>query len=195
MYEADMQKADAYKRLPGFYKYISEQEFEEYLRLAELQRDYLIHNIENNTVWEWEGGSNCLIVGRNEKQKKRGSETESAHTEGIRLIDAKFKDSRPEETVNQIRKILDDAGIRTKATWLDSQVKGCYSNRIELQESTVGQNGKGMTKEFALASGYAELMERIQTGYFYVGSQDKELEVSHGFTAFRKSVTYPLTNF
>ncbi|MDD4565938.1 MAG: YcaO-like family protein [Eubacteriales bacterium] len=177
MYEADMQKADTYKKLTGFYKYISEGELEEYLRLAELQRDYLIHNAENNTIWEWEGGSNCLIVGRNKKQKKRGSGTESAY-----LIDTKFKDSLPEETVNQIQKLLGTVGIRTRTVWLDSQVKGCYSNRIELQESTVGQNGKGMTKEFALASGYAELMERIQTGYFYVGSQDKELEISHGFT-------------
>jgi len=177
MFESDMQKADNYKKLPGFYKYISEQEIEEYLRLAELQRDYLIHNIESNTIWEWEGGSNCLIVGRNEKQKNRGRDAENIH-----LIDTKFKDSLPEETVNQIQKILDGVGTRTKVTWLDSQVKGCYSNRIELQGSAAGQNGKGMTKEFALASGYAELMERIQTGYFYVGNQDKELEVSHGFT-------------
>lgn len=177
MFESDMHKVKIYKKLPGFHKYISEGELDEYLRLAKLQRDYLLHNAENNSTWEWEGGSNCLIVGRNEKQKKQECDTERAH-----LIDIKFKDSPPEETVNRIQKILEDVGIRTKVTWLDSQVKDCYSNRIELQESAVGQNGKGMTKEFALASGYAELMERIQTGYYYMGSQDKELAVSHGFT-------------
>jgi ribosomal protein S12 methylthiotransferase accessory factor len=99
----------------------------------------------------------------------------------MELIDAKFKDSNPTETVRRIKAILLQAGITTKEIWNSSLVSGCYSVRIEIQGSRIGQNGKGMTKEFALASGYAELMERLQTGYFYVGEQDFELEVYHGF--------------
>lgn len=97
------------------------------------------------------------------------------------LIDSKFKEDHPLSTVNKIRNILFKAGIFTVEQWTDSGIKGCYSVRIEIAGSHIGQNGKGVTREFALASGYAELMERIQSNYFYVGAFDNELRAYNGF--------------
>ncbi len=96
-------------------------------------------------------------------------------------IDRKFKEDQPLSTVTRIRNALFQAGIFTIEKWTDSEIEGCYSVRIELAGTQIGQNGKGVTKELALASGYAELMERIQSGYFYVGAQDSDLMQEQGF--------------
>lgn len=84
------------------------------------------------------------------------------------LRDADFKDERPLKTVEKIKGILKNYGIETEERWMDSGVPYCYSLRITVSGTTFGTNGKGLTKEFALASGYGELMERLQLGY--VGS-------------------------
>lgn len=84
--------------------------------------------------------------------------------------DADFKDERPLKTVERIKGILKDHGIETEESWMDSGVPYCYSLRIAVSGTTFSTNGKGLTKEFALASGYGELMERLQLGY--VGSVD-----------------------
>ena len=97
------------------------------------------------------------------------------------LIDSKFKEDHPLSTVNRIRNILFKAGIFTVEQWTDSGIKGCHSVRIEIAGSHIGQNGKGVTREFALASGYAELMERIQSNYFYVGALDDKMRSYSGF--------------
>lgn len=97
------------------------------------------------------------------------------------LIDSKFKEDHPLSTVNRIRNILFKAGIFTVEQWTDSGIKGCHSVRIEIAGSHIGQNGKGVTREFALASGYAELMERIQSNYFYVGALDDKMRAYGGF--------------
>lgn len=81
------------------------------------------------------------------------------------LIDERFKDSSPEKTVEKIRGILASYGIETKEVWYDSNVKNCYSVRVSVKDAEFGANGKGITKELALASGYAELMERMQAGF------------------------------
>lgn len=91
------------------------------------------------------------------------------------MIDRKFKEDQPLSTVTRIRNALLRAGIFTIERWTDLEIEGCYSVRIELDGTHIGQNGKGVTRELALASGYAELMERIQSGYFYVGAQDASL--------------------
>lgn len=80
-------------------------------------------------------------------------------------IDEKFKDSSPIETVKRIQSILADRGIEVEESWFDSGVKGCYCLRVSVKGADFGSNGKGITKELARASGYAELMERMQAGY------------------------------
>ncbi|MCD8348353.1 MAG: YcaO-like family protein [Lachnospiraceae bacterium] len=107
------------------------------------------------------------------------------------LTDARFKKDLPQNTVNRIRNLLHQAGIFTVERWKDSGVTGCYSVRIEIAGTRIGQNGKGITREFALASGYAELMERIQSDYIYVGDMDQELKEYLGFlySPFEKEFT------
>ncbi len=82
-----------------------------------------------------------------------------------RLRDAEFKDDKPLKTVERIRKILKDNGMEAEETWGESGVPYCYSIRIGIRGTTFATNGKGLTKEFTLASGYGELMERLQLGY------------------------------
>ncbi len=78
----------------------------------------------------------------------------------------KYKDDLPENTVNRIKILLASAGIATK-----EQFYCCgnlaYSCRITidnhaLSELNAGTNGKGMDVQYSLASGYGELMERLQ---------------------------------
>ena len=90
------------------------------------------------------------------------------------LCDSLYKDATPEGTVERIRQILRDHGIETEELWLESSVPYCYSNRITVKGTTFGTNGKGITREFARASGYGELMERLQLGYLASGDTQKD---------------------
>lgn len=78
------------------------------------------------------------------------------------LLDAEFKDESPLKTVENIKKILSDIGIKTEEHWFESGVPYCYSLHVSVCGTTFGVNGKGMSRDFALASGYGELMERLQ---------------------------------
>lgn len=78
--------------------------------------------------------------------------------------DADYKDARPIDTVNRIKAILNEFGVDTVEDWAESNVPNCYSLRVNIAGTKVGTNGKGVTKEFALASGYGEFMERLQMG-------------------------------
>ena len=96
-------------------------------------------------------------------------------------IENKYKDNKPVETVNKIRNILYKLGIITKDIWIDSGVKNCHSLRVLIENTEVGQNGKGVTDEYALASGYAELYERISNGLMYLGDYSDRAAKHLGF--------------
>lgn len=87
--------------------------------------------------------------------------------------DASFKDATPQDTIQRIKNILTDHGIETQVRWNNTQVPFCYSVRVNVAGTTFGTNGKGVTEEFALASGYGELMERLQLGYIFRHDQQK----------------------
>lgn len=77
-----------------------------------------------------------------------------------------YKASTPQDTIYRIRTILHDLGIFTTEQHLRSEGM-YYSCRVfidndDLRRFDIGTNGKGMTAEYALASAYAELMERLQ---------------------------------
>lgn len=76
-----------------------------------------------------------------------------------------FKDAKPKDTVKRIKKILKKHGIETEVK-ICEQREGYnrpYSVRVCLSsDNTIGTNGKGTSLENALASGYAEFMERLQ---------------------------------
>lgn len=88
-----------------------------------------------------------------------------------------FKDDHPGNTVEKIKKILAHHGIQTVERWGDSGVPYCYSLRVSVMGTAFGTNGKGVTKELALASGYGELMERLQLGWIFKEDQQKENEL------------------
>lgn len=96
------------------------------------------------------------------------------------LRDVDFKDESPLKTVENIKRILHTYGIETEEKWGESCVPYCFSIRITVVGTTFGTNGKGMTKEFALASGYGELMERLQLGSICRGDLQKGGSFSAG---------------
>lgn len=94
-------------------------------------------------------------------------------TEMFTIPDSTFKDDTPVNTVMRIKGILKTYGIETEEQWNESGVPNCYSVRVSVFGTVFGVNGKGVTKEFALASGYGELMERLQLGRIFKADQQK----------------------
>lgn len=74
----------------------------------------------------------------------------------------RYRDSLPEATINNIKDILcRKLGLALQEECTEP-ITGCFSARVNLPDSVVGTNGKGMSPELAMASAYAEFMERIQ---------------------------------
>lgn len=80
-------------------------------------------------------------------------------------IDERLKDAAPRDTVERIYRLLKAQNIEICEEWLDSGIPDCYSVRVTIAGTSLGTNGKGVTKELARASGCAELMERLQSGF------------------------------
>lgn len=95
------------------------------------------------------------------------------------LRDAQFKDARPVATVEKILKILESHGIQTEETWFESNVPYCHALAIQIPGTGFCVNGKGLTPEFARASGYGELMERLQLGF--TGAPGMQKDGSYSF--------------
>lgn len=72
------------------------------------------------------------------------------------------KDSKPNDTIRRIKKILKNNNYNYKEKGLRRNLNGIYSIRLELNNSA-GSNGKGISLNLARASAYAELMERLQS--------------------------------
>lgn len=81
-----------------------------------------------------------------------------------------YKNVTPEETVYNIRKILYQKGIFViESVQSKEPLTGVCSCRIilgdeSLRDYNIGSNGKGMNAKYALASAYAEFLERLQNG-------------------------------
>ena len=84
----------------------------------------------------------------------------------------KHKERTPEETVFVIQKILRDIGLFPVLRWTGINKKGQFSNRITLYPTAVGVNGKGTDELYSTASGYGELMERLQNNMLLSGSRN-----------------------
>lgn len=78
------------------------------------------------------------------------------------ITENKYKDELPLKTINKIRNILNDLGIFTIETNWKNSADGFYSVTIKIVDTNLQTNGKGTSYEYALASGYAELLERLQ---------------------------------
>ena len=90
------------------------------------------------------------------------------------FLDAQFKDSTPEGTVRRIQGILAEYGIEVEELWHKTNVPYCFALSVKVVGTTFRVNGKGLSKEFARASAYGELMERLQLGYIQAPSSQKD---------------------
>lgn len=97
------------------------------------------------------------------------------------LQERRYKEKKPSETIEKVKSILNDLGIEVEEKWNDKSSVNTYSLRICIKGTDIGQNGKGMTREFAMASGYAEFLERLQNGMmrFRMEKPSKELPFSN----------------
>lgn len=74
----------------------------------------------------------------------------------------RYKECSPLETIERIRKIFARLGILTVEKW-NNDVEGYYSLHLMIHGmDNVFSNGKSTTAQYALASAYAELIERLQ---------------------------------
>lgn len=71
------------------------------------------------------------------------------------LMDEAYKDSSPQETVRRIKKILRDNGLTATEVWQEDTVPNCHAMSVQLNVLTLKSNGKGLTREFAMASAMA----------------------------------------
>lgn len=88
-----------------------------------------------------------------------------------------YKSVSPMQTVHNIRRILHDNDLfLLEARWFNSGKDFCSSVGILMPDAGFTTAGKGMNERYALASGYAEFMERLQNLFiirqnFYTGKQ------------------------
>lgn len=92
------------------------------------------------------------------------------------LSSLKYKDEQPLKTINKIRSILGELGLLTVETVWRNSVEGFYSVSVAVEGTDLSTNGKGTTQQYALASAYGELMERLQNQATYRLSLDLKPE-------------------
>lgn len=74
-----------------------------------------------------------------------------------------YKDSTPTKTLKKIKGILSDLNIEVQEIWFPKSSINTYSLRLQFKNAPLyGVNGKGITKDLALASAYGELIERLE---------------------------------
>lgn len=84
----------------------------------------------------------------------------------------RYKALAPNETIKNISNLLlNKLGINLIVTEYSEKNNLFFSSHVDIKTDeltlNIGTNGKGVTKEFALASAYGEFMERIQNGMLF----------------------------
>ena len=175
-YSAEMQRLETFSALPEAEEYLSPAERSRYQELLAVRRDALLADIGENEVWDWTGGCNLLVVGRNP-----ASAAEAAPRSEYER--SRFKACPPAETVGRLKQILQSVDFEPEEMNIQSGVGSVCSLRVTLKNTGIGQNGKGASAAYARASGYAELMERLQTGFLFQHGFDDETAHWGGFRA------------
>lgn len=88
------------------------------------------------------------------------------------LLLNKYKDRTPKETVALITKFFEKKGFKIKRQIFETEI-GTWTCRIDIYMNgleILGANGKGVTEDFALASGYSELFERFCNRNNYINN-------------------------
>lgn len=105
------------------------------------------------------------------------------------LQERRYKETTPDKTVKRIKEILKKHKIEIEENWGKKSKVGTYSLRVCIKGTNIGQNGKGMTKEYAMASGYAEFLERYQNGMFVFRPEKESQEYPFVYSADEKKLT------
>ena len=105
------------------------------------------------------------------------------------LQEMRYKETSPENTVKRIKEILKKNNVEVEENWTKKSSVGTYSLRLCIKGTNLGQNGKGMTKEFALASAYAEFLERYQNGMLVFRTEKPSQEFPFLYSADEKKLS------
>lgn len=110
------------------------------------------------------------------------------------------KDVDPEDTINRIKKILNKHNIKVEEKEVISYGENWFSIRLELTEIPgVGTNGKGISLDYAKASAYGELMERLQSGFLIHGlfslKQTSFFKNSYSFEEMEEKLKFIQSDF
>lgn len=105
------------------------------------------------------------------------------------LQEMRYKETTPDKTVKRIKEILKKHKIEVEENWKKKSSVNTYSLRLCIKGTNIGQNGKGMTKEFALASAYAELLERYQNGMLVFRQEKPTEELPFIYSGDEKKLT------
>lgn len=73
-----------------------------------------------------------------------------------------YKEVEAIKTIDRLRRILNKKGIIVEEKWMEKSLADTYSLRLVIKGTDIGTNGKGITRELASASAYAEFFERFQ---------------------------------
>lgn len=105
------------------------------------------------------------------------------------LQDMRYKETSPDKTVKRIKEILRKYGVETEEEWKKKSSVGTYSLRLCIKGTNIGQNGKGMTKDFAMASAYAEFLERYQNGILVFRQEKPTPDIPFVYSADEKNLS------
>jgi len=94
-----------------------------------------------------------------------------------------YKERSPEETISKIRGILETHGLLPEVISTANPFPEVYSCVLAFPPSKGGYstNGKGRTKEYCLASAYAEFIERLQNGLYATFSRTMQSQLYREF--------------
>ena len=105
------------------------------------------------------------------------------------MRDREFKEKEPKETIRTIKNILKHLGVDIEEEWVPESTVNTFSVRVNIKGTQIGTNGKGVSKEFALASAYGEFMERIQNKALGLPMLNKKVAQGYYFVYDEKLMT------
>lgn len=74
----------------------------------------------------------------------------------------RYKSKKPNETLSSIFTLLKNMGLTIQRAPVNN-VEGFYSTILTVQDTSLSVNGKGSQEDYAIASAYGELIERLLT--------------------------------
>lgn len=80
-------------------------------------------------------------------------------------MDIHYKEKDPKNTVAFLKNKLKTMNLQTEEACFNASVIGTNSVRVVFKGTRIGTNGKGVNKDYCMASAYAELFERFSNNF------------------------------